>query len=210
MILVKLKLVERSILIDSANLSRCIGKTHMLNQIEKDSYLIPDVLEHGLTTVFCGRAPSPESKRRGAYYAHPTNLFWKILAETGMTDRRLEPEEFPELPRFGIGLTDLNKYEFGSDHELTGEGDNAILVCEKVVHYQPKILAFTGKNNGLMFLIAVFGRRRSDPVICGEQHDYRIGETRIVILPSTSARAKGYWDSRYWEELALLHGKLQD
>ncbi|MDE0308483.1 MAG: mismatch-specific DNA-glycosylase [Acidiferrobacterales bacterium] len=177
----------------------------MFNPANKENHLLPDVLEHGLTTVFCGRAPSPESRRRGAYYAHPTNMFWKILAETGLTDRCLKPEEFRELPRFGIGLTDLNKFEFGSDHELTGEGDNPIEVYEKVVYYRPKILAFTGKNNGSMFLASVFGRSRSRPVSCGEQDDCRIGETRIVILPSTSARAKGYWDSRYWEELALLH-----
>ena len=204
----RLKLVERLILIDQFFLRRCIRIICMIKQVEKVNHILPDVLEHGLTTVFCGRAPSPESKRRGAYYAHPTNMFWKILAETGMTDRLLKPEEFHELPHFSIGLTDLNKIEFGSDHQLTGEGDNPISVYEKIRHYQPRILAFTGKNNGSMFLATVFGRRRSERVTCGEQADYKIGETRIVILPSTSARAKGFWDSRYWDELALLHRQL--
>ena len=177
----------------------------MVDGVMDSHHILPDVLQHGLVTVFCGRAPSAESKRRGAYYAHPTNMFWKILAETGMTDRCLDPAEFRTLPLYGIGLTDLNKTESGADHELTGSGDSPQAVHEKIKLYQPRILAFTGMNNGAMFLSSVFGRKKSKPVDCGVQADCKIGETEIVILPSTSARAKRFWDARHWEDLARRH-----
>ena len=177
----------------------------MSEHVEHHHYILPDVLQVGLTTVFCGKAPSMESRRQQAYYAHPTNMFWKILAQTGMTDRLLKPEEFRTLPKYGIGLTDLNKTEFGSDHQLIGSGDDPGSVHDKILNCQPRYLAFTGKNNGMMFLHGVFGRKKSEPVVCGVQDGYKIGMTEIVILPSTSARARRFWDASYWKILADLH-----
>src|SRR5882672_9978757 len=69
-----------------------------------DAHILPDLLVPGLTLVFCGTAPSSVSAARRAYYAGPGNRFWSILAETGLTPRRLEPEEYGLLPQFGIGL----------------------------------------------------------------------------------------------------------
>ena len=124
-----------------------------------------------------------------------------------MTDRQLEPEEFRSLPKYGIGLTDLNKTEFGSDHQLKGSGDDPHSVHEKIRIYQPRYLAFTGKNNGMMFLHGVFGRKKSEPIVCGVQDGYKIGITELVILPSTSARARRFWDASFWKDLADLHSK---
>src|SRR3954462_737844 len=77
--------------------------------------VLPDVLVPGLALVFCGTAPSPTSAARGAYYAGPGNRFWDILAETGLTPRLLAPEDYPVLPQFGIGLTDIAKCASGMD-----------------------------------------------------------------------------------------------
>ena len=181
----------------------------MGNRSHDEKYILPDILQSGLITVFCGRAPSPESRRRGAYYAHPSNLFWRVLADTGMTDRRLLPEEFRELSRYGIGLTDINKFESGSDHELTGTGDKPELVAQKILKYQPRMLAFTGKNNARMFLHGVFGRQKSRWLECGRQEGYLIGDTEIFVLPSTSARARRYWDVECWQQLANKHITLK-
>lgn len=173
--------------------------------MESANHILPDVLEHGLITVFCGRAPSIESRRRSAYYAHPTNRFWAILAETGLTDRMLEPDDFRNLPQYGVGLTDLNKTEFGSDHQLTGTGDDPDSVYEKIKHYQPRILAFTGKNNARMFLTDIFGRQRHLPLECGKLETCNVGRTELIVLPSTSARAGRFWDAKPWHDLASMH-----
>ena len=172
---------------------------------QSDSYIVPDVLEPGLTTVFCGRAPSPESARRRAYYAHFSNKFWEILAESGLTERQLEPEEYAQLPLYGIGLTDINKTEFGSDHELTGSGDNLRALFDKIELFQPRILAFNGKNNFRMFANEAYRTSKSAQVDYGLQSGLTIKSTEIWVLPNTSARARGYWNSAYWQEISKRH-----
>ena len=62
---------------------------------------------------------SPASFKARAYYANPGNAFWPTLFAVGLTPERLAPQRYPELLGHGIGLTDLNKTEVGSDHELT-------------------------------------------------------------------------------------------
>ena len=57
--------------------------------------------------MICGSAAGRRSAAAGAYYAGPGNKFWRILHESGLTPRRLAPEEFALLPDVGIGLTDL-------------------------------------------------------------------------------------------------------
>ncbi len=174
----------------------------------KANYIVPDVLEPGLVTVFCGRAPSPESARRRAYYAHFSNQFWNILAETGLTDHQLEPEEYLLLPRYCIGLTDINKFESGSDHELSGSGDNPLALYEKIRRFQPKILAFNGKNNFRMFSSEVKQTSKSLAVAYGRQHTAYFDSTEVWVLPNTSARARGYWDPSHWHDLARQHKKF--
>ncbi len=163
------------------------------------------MLEPGLTTVFCGRAPSPESARRRAYYAHFSNKFWDILAETGLTERCLDPEEYHLLPRFGIGLTDINKTESGSDHELSGSGDDPRALHEKIQRFQPRLLAFNGKNNFRLFSHEVYRTSVSIEVNYGRQVKPTVGTTEVWVLPNTSARARGYWDPLHWHDLARRH-----
>ena len=71
--------------------------------------VLPDLIEPGLTTLFCGSAASSASARAGAYYAGPGNRFWPTLSETGLTPRQFSPKEFRELAKHGLGLTDLGK-----------------------------------------------------------------------------------------------------
>lgn len=68
---------------------------------------LPPLLAKGLDVVFIGTEPGPESLGRGEYYANPTNSFYKHLAETGFTPRRLSPTEFRALLDYGIGLDDV-------------------------------------------------------------------------------------------------------
>ena len=168
--------------------------------------VLPDVLDQGLTTLFCGSAAGTVSARRQAYYAGPGNKFWPTLHATGMTDRRLAPEEYADVLKFGIGFTDMNKTEFGADSDLNSSGDDPEAVQRKTEIYRPGFLAFTAKRPAGVFMKAIFGRGQ---VGYGLQED-RIEDTRIFVLPSPSGLARRFWDEKWWHELAELHRYARD
>ena len=59
---------------------------------------LPDLLQPGLRLVFVGINPGELSARRGHYYAHPGNGFWKALSASPLVDRLLCPEDDRILP----------------------------------------------------------------------------------------------------------------
>jgi len=63
----------------------------------------------GVKLVFVGEAVGDESARCGHYYSHASNSFWDDLHASGLTPELLGPEQDTELPRYGIGLTDVVK-----------------------------------------------------------------------------------------------------
>lgn len=167
--------------------------------------VLPDVLEPGLATVFCGSAAGAVSARRGAYYAGPGNKFWPTLHETGITDRLLAPEEYPLAPGYGFGFTDMNKTESGADSALSAAADNPEEVLAKIRLHAPSILAFTAKRPAGVFMKSVFGLRA---IPYGLQEE-TVGETRIFVLPSPSGLGRRYWDVSWWQALADAHGRAR-
>src|SRR5205085_3659701 len=124
---------------------------------------VPDLLAPGLDLVFCGTAPSPASFKARAYYANPGNAFWATLHAVGLTPERLTPQRYPELLAWRIGLTDLNKTEYGSDHELSVHAMDAKSLHGKVAKYRPAAVAFTSKNAASLALglkAPSYGRQR--------------------------------------------------
>ena len=75
--------------------------------------ILPDVLIPNLKLVICGSAVSTQSSHAGSYYAGQGNKFWKILHETGLTDRLLLTSQYRELLHYQIGLTDVAKKAVG-------------------------------------------------------------------------------------------------
>lgn len=167
---------------------------------ENPIHVLPDVLEPGLKLVFCGTAAGSTSARVGQYYAGPRNKFWPTLHAVGLTPRRLRPEEFRTLPRYGLGLTDLAKYAFGSDGDLRSADYAAGAFEAKVLETAPEVLCFNGKKAAQTYL----GTKR---VVFGEL-TRRIGDTRLFVAPSTSGAASGHWDVAYWHRLAALSRTL--
>jgi TDG/mug DNA glycosylase family protein len=162
-------------------------------------HLLPDVLAPNLRIVFCGTAAGAESARQGAYYAHPQNRFWRALHETGLTPRRLAPAEFPLLPGFGLGLTDIAKSVSGMDHQLP-RGSLGRAPCEalraRIALAAPKILAFTSLTAGRRYLA------RADAGY-GPQPE-RIDATEIWLLPSPSPAAGWKWVDAPWRALSEM------
>lgn len=157
---------------------------------------LPDVLELGLKIVFCGTAAGNRSAAVGAYYAKSTNRFWPTLFEVGLTPRLPRPEEFREIPKFGLGLTDLAKKISGMDTDLQHEDYDIAGFVKRLAQYEPRIIAFNGKQAASKFL----GRKRKGIQI-GLQ-EQKVGGSLLYVLSSTSGAASGYWDIRAWRELA--------
>ena len=168
--------------------------------IEFQNHFLEDILANDLRVIFCGTAAGRRSAQLGQYYAGPGNKFWRLLAEVGLTPRRLEPSEFRNLLKYGIGLTDIVKGQAGSDGEIDFARHDAAALREKLLRFEPGILCFNGKRAAKTFL-------RSRIIAYGLQ-DQAIGRTRIFVAPSTSGAANRWWDRSHWEELARLAAAL--
>ena len=158
--------------------------------------VLHDVLDKSLRVVLCGTAVGTASALAQAYYAHKQNKFWRILRETGLTPELLRPQQYRELLRYRIGLTDFVKSHSGMDHQipLAELRESArIRLRTSIAAYGPRFLAFTSKAAGQNFL----GGRRD----YGEQTE-TIADTRIWILPSTSGAANGSWRPEIWHRFA--------
>jgi TDG/mug DNA glycosylase family protein len=164
-----------------------------------EAHILPDVLQPGLALVFCGTAAGKRSAADHAYYAHPGNLFWRALFEAGLTPRLLAPAEFPQLPGYGIGLTDLAKRHSGNDNELPRDAFDVPALIAKIERHAPRLLAFTSKNAAR----TVLGRA----VHYGLQAEV-IGSTQLFVLPSPSGQARGHWVLAPWLMLSERVRKL--
>ena len=161
-------------------------------------HVLPDLIKPGLKIVFCGTAAGTVSAARGAYYAHPQNRFWTALHAFGLTPRKLNPDEYDELPQWGLGLTDIAKHVSGMDRELPAGAlgpDACAALKAKIAAAEPEWLAFTSLTAGRRYLGRTAG--------FGEQGE-RIGRTRLWLLPSPSPTAGWNWESNahWWRRLA--------
>jgi TDG/mug DNA glycosylase family protein len=159
-------------------------------------HLVPDLLAPGLDLVFCGTAPSPASFKARAYYANPGNAFWATLHAVGLTPERLPPQRYAELLQWGLGLTDLNKTEYGSDHELSPHAMDAKSLHAKLRKFRPAAIAFTSKNAASLALgvkAPGYGRQVE-----------RIEGAVAFVLASPSGRARSFWTIAPWKEAAAF------
>src|SRR5688572_24522438 len=88
---------------------------------------LPDLLAMNLDVVFIGINPSTYSVERGHYFARKANRFWPAFNRSRLSEpvRRglgvetLTFEHDVELPRFGIGFTDVIKIPSSNASGLT-------------------------------------------------------------------------------------------
>ena len=107
---------------------------------------LPDVIAPGLDVLFCGINPSLVSAERGHHFARPGNRFWPALHLAGLTPRRLAPDEDGELPRYGLGVTNIVDRPTRTAAELTREElrAGARALAELVAPFRPRVLAVLG------------------------------------------------------------------
>jgi TDG/mug DNA glycosylase family protein len=162
------------------------------------SSAVPDVLAPGLRIVFCGINPGFRSAAAGAHFANPRNDFWRLLADSGLTPRKLEPDEQWQLLDWGFGLTNAAyRTTRGSSNLRRGDFAGAAERLERIaLELRPETIAFVGKA-------AYEGAFRERPDLGLQQQ--RLGETALFVLPSTSpANAAVPYEERlrWFRELA--------
>ncbi len=145
---------------------------------------LPDYLRPGLGLVFVGYNPGERSARLGHYYAHPGNLFWPALSQSGLVPEPLTFLDDHRLPEFGIGITDLAKRPSRSAGDLPASEfrNGRAALRRKLGRVRPRGVAFNGKG--------VYELFRGRPCALGPQPEELCG-ARVFVLPSTSARNAG-------------------
>ena len=111
--------------------------------------LLPDVMGPGLLVLFVGLNPGLQTARDGHAYAHPSNLFWRLLHSSGITPRRCAPAEDRDMPRlFALGNTNIVARPTRDQAELsTAEMDAGVGALEaKVARWRPESVCIVGKG----------------------------------------------------------------
>jgi TDG/mug DNA glycosylase family protein len=141
---------------------------------------LPDVIAPGLDVLFCGINPSLVSAERGHHFARPGNRFWPALHRAGLTPRLFRPEEDGELPRHGLGITNVVDRPTRAAAELSRDElrAGAVALAGLVEEYRPAVLAVLG--------ITAYREGFDRPqAVLGEQPE-RTGGARTWVVPNPS------------------------
>ncbi|KAI9682194.1 MAG: hypothetical protein M1817_000248 [Caeruleum heppii] len=110
---------------------------------------LTDRLLPHLILLFIGVNPGLHTALTGHAYAHPSNLFWKLLYASGITPVRCRPEDDVDLPRrFGLGNTNIVGRATRDQGEL-GKREMEMCVGEleaKIRRWRPEGVCIVGKG----------------------------------------------------------------
>ncbi|TQN74249.1 G/U mismatch-specific uracil DNA glycosylase [Colletotrichum shisoi] len=110
---------------------------------------LTDILAPGLLVLFVGLNPGLRTAALGHAYAHPSNLFWKLLHSSGITPRLCSPTEDRKLPHlYGLGNTNIVSRPSRNGAELSkAEMDEGVDVLEdKIRGCRPEVVCIVGKG----------------------------------------------------------------
>ncbi|KAI1326181.1 DNA glycosylase [Xylariaceae sp. FL0255] len=146
--------------------------------------LLPDAIAPNLLVLFIGLNPGVQTARTGHAYAHPSNLFWKLLYSSGLTPVPCKPEEDVTLPaRFSLGNTNIVARPSRNGAELSkSEMDDGVAVLEeKCRRWKPEVVCVVGKSIWESIFRVRRGRNmnKSDGFTYGWQEGERMG-----VIPS--------------------------
>ncbi|KAL2876661.1 uracil DNA N-glycosylase Thp1 [Colletotrichum sp. CLE4] len=110
---------------------------------------LTDILAPNLLILFVGLNPGLRTAALGHVYAHPSNLFWKLLFSSGITTRLCAPAEDRDLPAlYGLGNTNIVARPSRNGAELSkAEMDEGVGALEdKVRGCRPEVVCIVGKS----------------------------------------------------------------
>eukprot|EP00808_Paulinella_micropora_P004476 g44368.t1 len=157
---------------------------------------LSDVMGPGLDMLWCGINPGRVSAAAGFHYANSGNHFWKLLYESGLTDKQLKPAEQQLLLNYGMGLINLVQRMTPSSSDLSRkemEAGKAALL-RKLQESGAHLLVF----NGRCIFDAILGAPKIKHFSFGLQEEavsQRLlgrADVRVFVMPSTSSRVSAY------------------
>jgi len=155
---------------------------------------LPDILKKNLKILFIGTSPGIRSSTIGHYFAGRSNVFWKLLYQSGVTPVLLKTEQDRKMIRYGYGLTDIIKKPTRSVSDIKHKYTiNSSKRLNRILNqHTPKIAAFVGKTG-----FRIYTQDNYAKLEYGFQYKYR--KTKIFLLPSTSGQS--YADTKFHEKL---------
>lgn len=164
--------------------------------------VLPEIVGADPVIVFCGLAGADSHRTRDHYYASPGNSFWECLHLSGLSPRRLRPDEDRTVVDLGLGLTDLVGHWDHESHRGWVEIDRLVADIER---WEPAFLAFTAKGTAA-YAAKALGHRAPGLGLA----PWGIGRSEVFVLPGTSgANQRKDYDGRpnrlaWWRDLAAL------
>ncbi|PKB75684.1 MAG: hypothetical protein BZY85_07930 [SAR202 cluster bacterium MP-SAtl-SRR3965592-G1] len=166
---------------------------------------LPDHLREGLNILFVGLNPSQYSAEVGHYFANPRNRFWPAFNMSGLVARPVSSEEDATLLADGIGFTDVAKRPtpMGSGLRAADFREWALVLKEKIVRFEPKLVCFHGSMAYKAYL--QHGEGVKEQVQLGLQ-DRIIGASAVFVVPNPSPANAKY----SLNDLAEWYGRLRE
>jgi len=158
---------------------------------------LPDIFPmKNLRILFIGTSPGIKSATTGHYYAGDSNVFWKLLYQSGLTKKMLRPTQDKQIIHYGYGLTDIVKPPTINQSSIKERYTfhHALKLHRRLNMHNPKIAAFVGKKG-----FRIFMQKSNLKLEYGFQYRYN-QDIRIFLLPSTSGQS--YNDTSPSEKLA--------
>lgn len=146
-----------------------------------------DIVAPELRVLFVGINPATPSAKVGHHFATPTNMFWRLLHESGLTSRLYRPEEANRLPEDGLGLVSLvdRPTKAAADLRADEMRMGARRLAAKVERWRPDTVALLGLT------LLPFVLPQGDESGPGLKRATFAG-ARVWVLPNPSGRNRSY------------------
>ncbi|KAK2739205.1 hypothetical protein FQN57_006648 [Myotisia sp. PD_48] len=108
-----------------------------------------DSIPHNLVLLLIGVNPGIMTGQTGYAYAHPTNLYWRLLHSSGITSFRHPPSDTYRMPElYCFGNTNIVSRATRDASELSKAEMNAgvPVLEEKIAKYRPEAVCLVGKG----------------------------------------------------------------
>ncbi len=163
-----------------------------------------DLIGPHLRTLIVAINPSTLSAGIGYSFSSPSNPFWRLLHESGLTPIRLQPSEEHRLLDFGLGLvsTVRRATPSASALSLAERRAGAARVRDLVERHRPRVVVLLGLTLYPIFFPTGTSR---GPGLKPE----RLHGAEIYVLPNPSGRNRAYpgFDAKlvWYRDLAEHH-----